>query len=102
MDGTFDMREQTLVLREVGKESFDGSSNHGIFAHQNHTADLSFSSQADSDLVHLLRADIVHSHDEDRLVFLQQALQLVEVSSLVCCLAPHVCFGIQTGCLRVK
>lgn len=102
MDGTFNMREQTLIFREVRDESFDGSSDHGIFAHQNYTADLSFSSQADADLVHLLRADIVHSHDEDRLVLLQQPLQLVEVSGLVCCLAPHVCFDIQTGCLRVK
>jgi hypothetical protein len=37
-----------------------------------------------SDLVHLLRADIVNANNEDGLVFFEEALELVEVAGLVC------------------
>ena len=40
--------------------------------------------------MHLLRADIVDGHDEDRLVVLEKALQLIEIAGLVCGLAPHI------------
>jgi hypothetical protein len=43
-----------------------------------------------ADLVHLLRADIVDADDEDRLVFFEEALELVEVAGLVSCSAPHI------------
>lgn len=36
--------------------------------------------EADSDLVHLLRRDIVDGDNEDGLVVLEEALQLLEVS----------------------
>ena len=60
--------------------------NHCIFAHENDA----FSSQTSPNLVHLLRADIVNGHNEDGFVLLEQALELVEIDRLVCCLAPHV------------
>lgn len=43
-----------------------------------------------ANLVHLLRRDIVDFDDEDGLVLLEQALELVEVAGLVCRLAPHI------------
>lgn len=39
--------------------------------------------------MHLLRRDIVDGDDEDALVLLEQALELVEVAGLGCALAPH-------------
>lgn len=39
-------------------------SYHGVLAHQDNT----LAAEGVSDLVHLLRADIVDGHDEDRLV----------------------------------
>ena len=35
-------------------------------------------------------------------VLFKQSLQLVEVSRLVCCLAPHVFLEVKIGYLRVK
>ena len=61
---------------------------HGVLAHQ----DDSLTAEGLSDLVHLLRADIVDGDDEDGPVILQQALQLVEVTGLVSRLAPHIFF----------
>ena len=52
---TFDVRKQTLVLGAVGDETLEGSSNHGVLAHQHH----GFASQVRADFVHLLRRDIV-------------------------------------------
>lgn len=43
-----------------------------------------------ANLVHLLRRDIVDFDDEDGLVGLEQALELVEVAGLVSSLAPHI------------
>ncbi len=40
--------------------------------------------------MHLLGADIVDANDEDTLVLLEQALELVEVAGLVFGLAPHI------------
>ena len=80
------MRKQALVLREIVDEAFDGSShlhfgqsstslslsipatNHSIFAHEHDSLDLPFRTQTLSDLMHLLRADIINGNDEDRLV----------------------------------
>ena len=59
---------------------------HGVLAHQ----DNALATERLSDLVHLLRRDIVDGDDEDGLVVLQQALQLVEVPGLVRCFAPHI------------
>lgn len=42
--------------------------------------------------MHLLGRDIVDADDEDGLVLLEQALELVEVAGLVCGFAPHVFF----------
>jgi hypothetical protein len=50
--------------------------------------------------VHLLRADIVDGDDEDRLVLVEQALELIEVSGLGCGLAPHVSLWLKIGYLR--
>lgn len=40
--------------------------------------------------MHLLGRDIVDGDDEDGLVVLEQALELVEVAGLVRGLAPHI------------
>ena len=59
---------------------------HGVLAHQDHT----LPTQGVTDLVHLLRRDIVDFNDEDGLVLGEQALQLVEVAGLGGCFAaPH-------------
>lgn len=52
---------------------------HGVLAHQ----DNALTAKGVSDLVHLLGGDIVNLDDEDRLVILEQALELVEVAGLV-------------------
>jgi hypothetical protein len=64
------------------------STNHGVLAHQ----DDALAAEGLANLVHLLRRDIVDGDDEDGLVLLQQALQLVEVAGLVSRLAPHIFF----------
>ena len=61
-------------------------SHHGVLAHQ-HDA---LAAQRVTDLVHLLRRDIVHLNNENALVLLQQPLKLVKVSSLVRGSAPHI------------
>ena len=58
---------------------------HGVLAHQDNT----LVAEGMSDLVHLLRADIVDLNDEDGAVLLEQALELVEVKRLVG-LGPHI------------
>jgi len=60
--------------------------NHRVLAHQ----DNGFTTERTSNFVHLLRADIVDGDNEDTLVVLEQALELVEIGSLVCSLAPHI------------
>lgn len=52
---------------------------HGVLAHQDDT----LATEGLSDLVHLLRADIVDRDDEDGLVLLEKALELVKVAGLV-------------------
>lgn len=52
--------------------------------------------------MHLLRADIVDGDDEDGLVLLEQALELVEVAGLVRSFAPHIFLFTKAGCLRAK
>ena len=64
------------------------NTHHSILAHQDDT----LASKTVPNLVHLLRANIVHGHDEDGLVLLEQAFQLIEVSGLGAGLAPHVFF----------
>lgn len=116
-DVALDERQETLVLGGVGNEGLQGSANlingvsnpildieergdpyHGVLAHQDNT----LGSQSLSDLVHLLRADIVDLNDEDGAVLLQQALELVEVAGLVCSLAPHIFLLLKAGCLRAS
>ena len=52
---TFDMRKQTLVLGAIADEPLESSADHGVLSHQ----DNGLASKAASDLVHLLRRDIV-------------------------------------------
>lgn len=59
---------------------------HGVLAHQDNT----LATETQTNLVHLLRADIVDTDNENRLVLVEQALKLVEVSGLGRRLAPHV------------
>jgi hypothetical protein len=70
---------------------FDSSfhSYHGVLSHQ----DNALSAESVTDLVHLLRAHIVDGDDEDALILLEKALQLIEIASLVCGLAPHIFLG---------
>lgn len=71
---------------------------HGVLAHQND----SLSAKSATNLVHLLGADIVNADNENALVLLEEALELVEVAGLVFGLAPHIFFSLKVGCLRVK
>lgn len=59
---------------------------HGVLAHEDDT----LPTETQTNLVHLLRADIVDVDDEDRLVLVEKALELIEVSGLGSGLAPHV------------
>lgn len=59
---------------------------HGVLSHQYD----GLSAESATNLVHLLGADIVNSDDEDALVLLKKALELVEVAELVFGLAPHI------------
>lgn len=61
-------------------------SYHGVLSHQDDT----LSPERLSDLVHLLRADIVDGDNEDAAILLEKALQLIEIAGLVCGLAPHI------------
>jgi hypothetical protein len=61
-------------------------SHHSVLAHQHDT----LPTESETDLVHLLGADIVDGDDENGAVLVEQALQLVEVSRLGHRLAPHV------------
>ena len=58
---TFDMRQNSLILWELGDEAFDSAANHSILAHQHDR----LPSERLSDLVHLLGADIVNRNNED-------------------------------------
>ncbi|XP_077659998.1 uncharacterized protein AFUA_1G05090 [Aspergillus fumigatus Af293] len=78
---------QTLVLRVVGDEALDGTANldfmddrtyHSVLTHQ----DNGLATESETDLVHLLRADIVDTDNEDGLVLIEKALELIEVSGL--------------------
>ena len=84
---TLDVGKETLVLGEVRNETLDGTADHGVLAHQDDT----LAAHRVSNLVHLLRRDIVDGDDEDRSELLEECLQLVEVNGLGCGLAPHVC-----------
>ena len=63
---------------------------HGVLAHQDDT----LAAEGLTNLVHLLRRDIVDGDDEDGTVLLEQALELVEVAGLVSALAPHFFLGL--------
>ena len=67
-----------------------GPSYHCVLSHQHNARDIISVSQALSDLVHLLRADIVDCDNEDGFVLFKQCLELVEVSGFVAGFAPHV------------
>jgi hypothetical protein len=59
---------------------------HGVLAHEDNT----LATETQTNLVHLLRADIVDGDDEDGLVLVEEALELIEVSGLGSRFAPHV------------
>ena len=58
---------------------------HGVLAHEDNT----LATETQTNLVHLLRADIVNADNEDGLVLVEKVLQLLEVSCLGFGLAPH-------------
>ena len=116
-DVATDVGEETLILGAVVDEGLEGTANldfsvsrrkgetggggscayHGVLAHQDDT----ILAEGVTDLVHLLGGDIVDFDDENRLVLLQQALELVEVTGLVL-LDPHFFLFLKVGCLRSK
>jgi len=77
---TLDVRKETLVLGGISDEALESTADHGVLAHQ----DNGFTTESLTDLVHLLRRDIVDGDDEDGLVSLEKRLQLVEVDGLGC------------------
>jgi hypothetical protein len=85
-DVALDVWEETFILWGVCDETLNGTTNHGVLSHQDDT----LSAEGSTDLVHLLRADIVNTDDEDGLVLFEEALELVEVAGLVFGLAPHI------------
>lgn len=76
---------------------------HGILPHKYNALKIRIiGSQAPPDLVHLLRADIVHGDNENGFILFQQAFELVEVASFVASLAPHIFLEMKIGYLRGK
>lgn len=61
-DVTLDERQELLELRVVDDDSSEGSSDHGVLAHEDDT----LASEGNSDLVQLVGSDIVDLDDEDR------------------------------------
>ena len=53
--------EQSFIFGEVGNETLDCTTNHGVLAHQ----DDGLISKGSTDFVHLLRTDIVDGDDEN-------------------------------------
>ena len=78
-------REKTLELGVLSDEALKSTTDHGVLTHQND----GLTTEGDTDLVHLLGGDIVNTNDEDVLVGIKEALELIEVSGLGCGLAPH-------------
>lgn len=52
--------------------------------------------------MHLLGGDIVDADDEDGFVFVEQALQLVEVDSFCAGFAPHDFFEVEVRMFKGK
>jgi len=59
----------------IGNEALDGTTDHGVLAHQDDT----FATERLTNLVHLLGGDIVDGDNEDGLVLLDEGLELVKV-----------------------
>ncbi|KAI3488229.1 hypothetical protein L1887_47768 [Cichorium endivia] len=77
-DVALEVGQQTLVVGVVTHEHAQSTTGHGVLAHQHNT----LAAERLTDLVHLLRADIVDVDDEDRGVLLEQLGELVEPSLL--------------------
>ncbi|KAF0744734.1 hypothetical protein Ae201684_001189 [Aphanomyces euteiches] len=67
-------RMARVLLHVVGEDLAD----HGVLAHQ----DFSLAAQSDTDLLDLVRANVVNTDDEDLVVGVQQVFQLGEVFGL--------------------
>lgn len=93
---TSDVRQKSLIFRELGDETLNGAANHRVLAHQ----DDRLPSERMADFVHLLGADIVHCDNEDGFVFFEQALELLEIRRFGPRFAPHDFFGLKLGYLR--
>lgn len=55
-----DVRQELLQVRVLLELTADGLLHHGVLTHQ----DDGIASQADTDLLHLRRADVVRTYDE--------------------------------------
>merc|ERR1719245_1552651 len=76
-DVHLDVRQQPLKVWVLLHVATDGLPHHGVLAHQDH----GLPSQGNPDLLHLLGANIVGTHDEALGVLLEQVLELGEVVS---------------------
>lgn len=93
---TLDVGKETLVLGGLVDETLERTADHGVLAHQDNT----LTAEGLTDLVHLLRRDIVDGDDEDGGVLLEESLKLLEVDGLGFFLAPHCVRCDAKGCLR--
>jgi hypothetical protein len=93
---TLDVGKKAFVLGGVVDQTLQSTADHGVLSHENDT----LTTKGLTDLVHLLRRDIVDGDDEDGLVVLEKSLKLVEVSGLGFFLAPHCVRVDPKGCLR--
>lgn len=98
LDGATDLETQLVSKTARMKIAMDPHSYHGVLSHENNT----LATETQTNLVHLLGADIVDGDNEDGLVLFEKTLQLIEVSGLGVCFAPHVSFFVKIGCLRAK
>lgn len=60
-DVATDVGHETFVLGRFGEEDAKSAADHGVLAHQDDTG----ASEGDTDLMHLVRADVINVDDED-------------------------------------
>ncbi len=61
-DVALDVGEETLILGVLGEDVSECTSDHGVLSHQNDA----LATEGRTDLVHLIRTDVVDIDDENR------------------------------------
>lgn len=82
---SLDVGEELLELGEVGEDGSERTSDHGVLSHKNDT----LATEGLTDLVDLLRRNVVDVTEEDGRVLLDQSTELCEVDLLFGSCSAH-------------